>query len=72
MVFHIGNLLPMKDLLWPTIQDATISGIEVFQFFFFLFQDVNACYNIESIYVSLRDTGRRPPVFGPPAVDEER
>jgi hypothetical protein len=38
----------------------------------FLFQDVNACYNIESIYISLRDTGRRPPVFGPPAVDEER
>jgi hypothetical protein len=37
----------------------------------FLFQDANACYNIESIYISLRDIGRRPPVFGPPAVDEE-
>jgi hypothetical protein len=35
-------------------------------------KDVNACHNIESIYISLRDTGRRPPVFGPPAVDEER
>jgi hypothetical protein len=38
----------------------------------FLFQDVNACYNIESIYISLRDFGRRPPVFGPSGVDEER
>ena len=40
--------------------------------FIILFQDVNACYNIECIYISLRDTGRRPTVFGPPAVDEER
>jgi hypothetical protein len=26
---------------------------------------------VESIYISLRDAGRRPPVFGPLAVDEE-
>jgi hypothetical protein len=68
MGYLIGNLL-LPDLnTHPRCNKYWHRGISIH----FLFQDVNACYNIESIYLSLRDFGRRPPVFGPPAVDEER
>lgn len=59
-----------QQLDWLTAQNVASIGIEV-EYLKLLMLDVNACYNIESVYNSLRDTGRRPPVFGSPGENEQ-